>query len=307
MEQQKLSNYANGIGVYDHSSPATVIFRGSLFVFYVGKGDDGIFYTSKKDWKWESIQHINRDISVANNTSPSAVVFNDKLYLFFNGKGNDGTFYTSFDGSIWSQLSSVSSAVGGMGFLPGTSPSAAVDEDAIHLFWNGAGDNGIFFASFYGDSWGIVRHMDNIGIAPGTSPCVVSFNKKVHVFWNGRGVNGTWYSAWEKDGWSQQRSVAALIGGQGYYPGTSPTTIVQDDNSLRLFWVGSGGPDQGLWYSDFALNPHSWTGQRNLGREIGGQRLRKMSSASGLKYEKLVHLFWQDPDQEIWFTYEVTL
>lgn len=75
---------------------------------------------------------------------------------------------------------------------------------------------------------------------------------------------------WEKGGWSQQRSVAVQSGGQGYYPGSSPTAIVQDDNSLRLFWVGSGGPDQGSWSSNFAQNPYSWTDQRNLGREIGG-------------------------------------
>ncbi|KAG5805313.1 hypothetical protein H9Q74_011023 [Fusarium xylarioides] len=81
----------------------------------------------------------------------------------------------------------------------------------------------------------------------------------------GRGGSETWYCTWEKGGWSQQHSVVAQIGGQGYYPGTSPTAIVQDNNNLQLFWVGSGGPDQGLLYSDHALNPYSWTGRRNLG------------------------------------------
>ncbi|KAG5769336.1 hypothetical protein H9Q73_013594 [Fusarium xylarioides] len=122
----------------------------------------------------------------------------------------------------------------------------------------------------------------------------------------GRGGSETWYCTWEKGGWSQQHSVVAQIGGQGYYPGTSPTAIVQDNNNLQLFWVGSGGPDQGLLYSDHALNPYSWTGRRNLGYEIGGQCLKKMSSASGLNYEKLAYVFWVDPNLGVWFTYEVS-
>nr|RBQ98612.1 hypothetical protein FVER53263_12305 [Fusarium verticillioides] len=306
-KQQNLSNFVTGIGLYDHSSPAVVTFQGKLFVFYVGKGDDGIFYTSMKDWKWERIQHISdRNIGVANNTSPSAVAFEGKLYIFFNGKGNDGTFYTIFDGSSWSKLHSVSIEVGGMGFLPGTSPNAAVDQDAIQLFWSGAGDDGIFYARFDGDKWGLVGHIDTVGIAPGTSPCAVFFNKKLHVFWSGRGGNETWYCTREDGGWSQQHSVSAQIGGQGYYPGTNPTAIVEDDKHLRLFWVGSGGPDQGLWYSDHKLNPYSWTGQRNLGNEIGGQHLKKMSSACGLKYDKTIYVFWEGPDQEIWLTYQLS-
>ncbi|KAF5722371.1 hypothetical protein FMUND_2883 [Fusarium mundagurra] len=145
----------------------------------------------------------------------------------------------------------LSNYVQGIGIYGHSSPAF----DPSFLEWHGrTGDDGILFASFYGDKWGIVRHIDNVGIAPGTSPCVVLFNK-VYVFWSRRVENETWYCNWEKSGWSPQRSVAAQIGGQGYYRGTSPTAIVQDDYNLRLFWVGSSGPDQGLWYSDHALNP----------------------------------------------------
>jgi hypothetical protein len=127
--QQNLSNFVGGIGLYDHSSPASVVFKDMLYVFYVGRGGDGIFYTTAKAWDWSPIKNINdqaRNIGVASNTSPSAVVYKDKIYLFYNGKGNDGTWFTTFDGSRWSLALSISGLAGGMGFLPCTSPSAAV-------------------------------------------------------------------------------------------------------------------------------------------------------------------------------------
>ena len=315
MSFQAQQNIAGkGISVYNPSSPASVNFNGVVYLFYNGSGNDGIWYTTTTDGAaWSDIVKIASKIgmSVAKNTSPAAVVFQGIIYLFYNGSGNDGTWYVTFNGTNWSGPSSISGKIGGQGFLPLTSPSAVVlpgtaaNDSTLYLFWNGAGYDGIFFSTFDGTNWTKQSTVGQISVAESTSPYATVFQGLVYLFWNGSGNDGTWYSTTKNTDWAVQTSVRAQITTMSFLSGTSPTALVLgDDYSLRLFWVGSGGSDQGAWYSDF--NGTTWTSQRNMGQDIGGQELLASTNPCTVELGLTPYVFWVGSGQDMWFSSGIT-
>ena len=317
--QQSLAGKVSGIGVYDHSSPASVVYNGILYLFYLGSGDDGIFYTSTSngtDWtKIVNVRDQTRNVGIAPNTSPSVAVFNNKIFLFYNGYGNDGTWYTTFDGTRWdNQALSISNKIRGQGFLKSSSPSAAVDvtgsDPKLYLFWNGAGDDGIYFTRTLdpkGETWTTQSHIENVGIAEATSPFAVASTECFYLFWNGRGNDGTYYKTLTNGSWTDQKSIKAQITSMGFLPGTSPTAIVLADHYLiRLFWVGSGGSNQGAWYSDFSPDKTSWTPQGNMSRDIGGQGFLPSTNPCTAMLRHVPYVFWVGYDKDLWLSSGLT-
>ncbi|KAK3375714.1 hypothetical protein B0T24DRAFT_664858 [Lasiosphaeria ovina] len=304
------------------SSPAAVYWGGSLWVFYTTTANStSIWYAESIDGgnKWNAAQQVPAEgLSIAPGTSPCPVVFDGKLYLFFNGSGNDGTFVTIFYDPEWSLVSAVATLTGvPMGFLPGTSPAAAVYRGEVHLFWNGAGDNGVFCLTTNGSTWGApfscADRVPGLSIAPGTSPCAVGAGDALYLFWNGRGGTGTWYAthtyaagdglARVDEAWSVPASVKAQVAGMDFFAGTSPAAQpldAKDAATLRLFWVGPGGPSEGVAHSVMGAGG-TWSAKKLVAAEVGGQALAAGTSPCAINFTAGLFLFWSGADQVLRF------
>ncbi|KAF3929127.1 hypothetical protein ABW20_dc0109733 [Dactylellina cionopaga] len=59
--QQVLSTYVRDVNLYAGSAPASVVFRGTLYVFYSGAGYDGVWCTTTTDGlTWAPIYNLNQ-------------------------------------------------------------------------------------------------------------------------------------------------------------------------------------------------------------------------------------------------------
>lgn len=305
-----LDTLVSDISVLQHSYPSPVVYKGKLYVFYTGSGNDGIWYTSYDGTRWAPIVSVRShvpSVAVSMGTSPSVVVFNDVLYLFYNGAGHDGTYYATFDGSKWNpNIVSVSAHCGGQNFLLETSPSATVFDGTIHLFWNSASGDGIWFTTFDG-SWAPQTNLNSlahgIGIRQRTSPSVCTVASYLYVFYNGGGLDGTFFTRRTREGhWDGITSVSKILpSGMGYLDGTSPaaTPLVVGGSWILLVWNGSG--DDGLWYTVLTTDGKG-APQVSLKDTIKAEPVLNSSNAGVGMYDNVPFIFWPNGHQRMWFT-----
>jgi len=243
------------------------------------------------------------NLSVFQGTSPAAVVYGGTLYLFYQGSGHDGTWLTKFDGATWTSAESVSRLINGQGFLEETSPSATVYGDALHLFWNGSGNDGIWFTTFNGHKWAsqknVSEHVWGIQVRKRTSPAVCTAYDKLYVFYQGSGHDGTWYTTLSPAGWAKLHSVSDVIGGQNYQDGTSPVATAIEGKVL-LVWNGSG--NDGLWYT--VIHGDKGAPQTSLDRTISTSPPFEGTNAGVVTSIGKPWIFWPNNTRHLAYTTE---
>jgi hypothetical protein len=203
------------------TSPAVVVYRDALWLFFTGSWGDGIYFTKFDGVTWTRIRMIDlggRYTPPGDKTSPAAAVYRDRLYIFYS---KDKVYWDFFDGAKWNGIDFLNGTfkgqtqtLGGAFSAPGTSPNAVVFDDSLYVFFNGIGNDGTWFSRLVGDSWT-------------SSPTSVS---------------------------------SKLPHGMVFRPGTSPNTLVILENySLRLYWVDNS--TQTVSYADLRRisNQDRWT------------------------------------------------
>ncbi|KAG8676546.1 hypothetical protein FPOAC2_02648 [Fusarium poae] len=306
--QQLLSTFVPGINLYPGSSPASVIFRDTLYIFYAGSGSDGLWYTSTTDGvTWASIINVNKKgagaLNIAQGTSPAAVVFRDALYLFYNDAGGVVTYFTKFDGSNWSAVAKTDITNSSYRYVPKTSPSAAVYRDTLYNFYCASGGSEIFihWNSFNGVKWNSSNwgtgtfvggtQLRGVFAAPATSPNAVVFNNALYCFFNGAGNDGTWYAKLTGDSFATPVSVSNLNKGITFRPQTSPSPLVLlDGYVMRLYWVDNAS--QTMWYSDYRTDGDNWSPQKKLNCDGGIPNLAANTSITAVQFLKKPFIFW---------------
>lgn len=277
-----------------------------MYVFYHGAGGNSLYYTTFDSSNWISPRKVlEHGIGIADNTSPCAVSFHGSLYLFWCGSGNDGIFCTIFNGSSWGSIFSIASMEGGQGFLPNTSPAAEVFNSKLYLFWNGKGDDGIWYTTFDGHTWtnqlSVKDKVPSMSISKDTSPAAVAFQGGLYLFWNGAGKDSTLFTRFSNEAWDSVSSLAVDVGGQGYLASTSPSALsLGDQAGIRVFWTGSGA--NGAWHASF--NGSRWTHQVSMSQETGDQSLMANTNVNAAFFEGTQYVFWtgSDSKQTIWFS-----
>jgi hypothetical protein len=122
------------------------------------------------------------------------------LHLFW---GQDSRIHhATFDGQAW-DTDFLGHGIQGVPAVAinAATPSAA---DQLLLVWNGAGDDGLWYATSADDfqsQTSMAQQIGGQGVAANTSPCVSYFpqENQYYVFWNGRGDDGTWFSSGTPD------------------------------------------------------------------------------------------------------------
>ncbi|MEW5928131.1 MAG: hypothetical protein AB1941_11650 [Gemmatimonadota bacterium] len=89
------------MNVLGATSAGVVVTDGTLYLFYMGSGKDGIWYTTTADGQsWTPARSMANDMvqgehGALNGTSAWAVEFGSLPYVLWNGAGGDGIFYTA--------------------------------------------------------------------------------------------------------------------------------------------------------------------------------------------------------------------
>ena len=258
-----IKNKITGMGVQEGSSPNAVVFKNTLYLFYTGIGEDGIWYTTTRNGQsWSSVQSIQKktsEMNVLEGTSASAVVLGNTLYLFYSGNTDEGIWYTSTtDGVAWRPLQAIKNKISGMGVQEGSSPNAVVLGNTLYLFYTGIGGDGIWYTTTTnGQSWtpvkSIKKQASGMGVMKGTSASALAYSGRLYLFYTGSGEDGLWYTT-SLDGttWSKVRSMRQDMtsGSQGVMKRTS-AWVVEFDNLPYVFWNGAGA--DGIWFSREAV------------------------------------------------------
>lgn len=189
------------MGFKKDTSPTATVY-GNPYVFWIGSGDDGIFYSILDHNTWTGQTNIKRyvpEIGVAGGTSACAVEYMTDFYLFYNGSGNDGTYYTVLTNQGWQKPFGIKGQITDMGFLENTSPSACLSGSTYKLlvFFAGSGRDGIYVTTYDGTgdkTWTsqvrVTCPNGDPGILGGTSPCAILYNQTPYLFWTGSGKDG---------------------------------------------------------------------------------------------------------------------
>ncbi|MDQ2105993.1 hypothetical protein [Azospirillum isscasi] len=197
-----------GMGFQKSTSPSATVY-GDPYLFWVGSGDDGIYYSILDHNTWTGGTRVNAyasGVGIAGGTSPFAIEYMADFYLFYNGRGNDGTFYTVLTNQGWQPPVGIKGQIGEMGFRGNTSPTACLSGGTYQLlvFYAGSGQDGIYVTSYDGvgsKAWAKQVHVtcpNGVpGILDGTSPCAVTYKQTPYLFWNGSGNDGIYMTTVE--------------------------------------------------------------------------------------------------------------
>jgi hypothetical protein len=203
---QSVAALAPGMGVQTGTNANAVVLGGTLYLFYTGSGNDGIWYTTTTNGQsWTSVRSVRamaKGMGVQIGTSANAVLLGTTLYLFYTGSGNDGIWFTTTtNGQSWTPVQSVAAMTPGMGVEKLTSAAAMELWDTLYLFYTGSGEDGLFYTSTVnGRSWTPIQSMrasmpDGIqGVQTGSDASTAVFNGLPYVFWTGAGGDGTYYA-----------------------------------------------------------------------------------------------------------------
>ncbi|KAF3908260.1 hypothetical protein AA313_de0205128 [Arthrobotrys entomopaga] len=322
--EQALSRYVAGVDLYPGSTPASIVFRDVLYVFYAGRGFDGVWCTTTPNGiTWTPIYNLNTKgasfLSIAKGTSPVVTVYKDESYLFFNGSGGEGTWYTKFDGMNWSIVGFVGCTGTTPGFAENTSPAAAVFKDTLYVFtcayqatnlhkvppdWPSLGIPGIFWTSFNGLQWASdivisdssgkslgMTLIRGIACAPGTSPSAAVFNNELYVFHSGSNNDGIWYSKLTGGCFTSGISVSKTNGGMSFHPSTSPNALVlRDICAFRLYWVDNSS--QSVCFSDYRRSGDRWAPSKKLSCDGDIPTLAANTSLNTVMFLQRPYVFW---------------
>ncbi|KOS17494.1 hypothetical protein ESCO_002417 [Escovopsis weberi] len=247
------------------SSPCPVVHRGRLYVFWGNRLADGILYAVWDGKRFLGTNDVGalsgRPIGLGAHTSPAAISFDDKLYLFWTGSANDALYFTTCSGPAadrWQQAQSCLDFVDGVGVAPGTSPALAVFRDALHVFYNGAGNDGTWYfthsppsssssSAAWSDLVSIQQTVGGNGFLSKTSPVALAMadTDRLGLFWTGAGVNGVWYSLFNDGRWYKQQSVLKAVSNHALHS-NSNCSAVEFLHEPYIFWAGLEG---GLWFT----------------------------------------------------------
>jgi hypothetical protein len=257
--------------------------------------------------------------SVSTPSSPAIVAFNGGFYLFYVGAGNNLQYsvWTATGGAEgtggWSTISTLGSDKGIL-VAGGTSPTCAVFDDQLYVFYNGIGNNGVFYTTFDGTTWTVAEGVPNTGFLPSTSPRTAVYEGTLYVFWNGSADDGIWFSTFADGAWSAQTSLSKLVVGLGIATGTGPAACVFDEE-LYVFYNGVG--NDGTFYASY--NGSSWSNVASVSESIGGMAFAvgtspaaaviqggaalalvwSGSAADGIWLTTLDSTGWQSPQQHL--------
>lgn len=191
-------------------------------------------------------------VGATGHSAPSPVQYKNNLYLFFNSRDNDGIYETRFKDPVdaWEIAQNLrSNGASNMGVAANTGPSAVVYRDKIFVFYNGVGNDGVYYTTSTGLGWTSAVSVrtelgGDCGFLPGTSPSAVVFDDWLYVFWIGSGADGIFYATYDGRRWDGQHKINGA--GIAVRDQTSPATAVFQ-GALYVFYNGSG--HDGTYYT----------------------------------------------------------
>jgi Papain-like cysteine protease AvrRpt2 len=179
------SNWApqrNIPGVGTSLIPTLAVFNGRLYAVWKGINDDqGMYFSSFDGNNWAPQRNIP---NAGTSTHASLAVFQGRLYAMWKGINDDqGMYWSSFDGNTWAPQRRVPNA--------GTSYGPSIvtyqnfqDQIRLYAVWKGMNDDqGIYFATFDGNSWSSQQNIANVGTSLFAS--VATRGNLVYAAWKG--------------------------------------------------------------------------------------------------------------------------
>ena len=209
-----------------------------LYIFYQGAGANGqvgeLWYVTY-DPSSGAVSAPAQVSGVNMMGNPSAVVFtpsgstSPQLYVFYQSSG--GCNYSVFDGTTWTAETTGAELV--------ESPSAAVFNNQLYVFYQGPGGGWVASMVFNGTSW-TSGTIGNTGITG--SPSATVLNSGLYVFHQGQSNNEElWYNVFNGSSWAGDKQLSNV--GMSNSP-----SAVAFNNQLYVFYEGPGNNEQ-LWYS----------------------------------------------------------
>ncbi|KAF2147997.1 hypothetical protein K461DRAFT_324960 [Myriangium duriaei CBS 260.36] len=311
---------ASDITVFNYSSPASIVFKDRLYVFYSGTDSNDIWYTtctgSQTRATWDSSitslrKASNSGIFAAVYTIPSPAVLGDQLYVFFCGAGNNGIFYTTASrddqgNDTWTSVQPLLPGDSAETFYPHTSPSATVQADQLLVVWVKSDGTTIRYSrSTDGKDWSAAADVTyNLPISNETSAIAVTFNDVVYVFYNSSNDNGAWFVTYQSGQWSSETSVKAAVSGtMALLTNTSPAAFVNDAGILVLLWNSS--LNDGVYTTSF--DGKLWRAPTSLGAVQSAVTLLDKSSPCGSCYRGVPFVFYVGLDTSVYAVQGLTV
>lgn len=214
-----VDDHIGGVGIATNTSPCVITVGQTMYVFYNGSGDNGTWYFEFDGWKWsepKSIRSLIMNMGFSKGTSPSAVYTGKYIYLFWVDYDSGDIFYSIKMGEIWTGPISIKKYTSNVGIAGATSPCAVIYGGFIHVFYNGAGNDGTFYVKMNNESWekpvSIKAKIGPMGFAPKTSPAVICRFSiyKLYLTWVGIGRDGIFYSigaSLSQNEWTSQKKL----------------------------------------------------------------------------------------------------
>lgn len=242
-----VDDHVSGVGIAENTSPCAVSDGKSIYVFYNGSGNNGTWYFKYdgKDWSEpKSIKSLIMNMDFAKGTSPSAAYTGKYLYLFWVDYGSGDLFYSIKMGEVWTGPISIKKYQSNVGIAGGTSPCAVIYAGYIHVFYNGAGNDGTYYVKMNNDSWdnpvSVKAQIGTMGFAPKSSPAAIcrfsTYN--LYLTWIGSGRDGIFYSVdngLAGNSWTKQQKLECPNLTPMTADGSSATGLILNDLPY-VFW-----------------------------------------------------------------------
>lgn len=206
--------------------------------------------------------------------NPSAAIFmpsgstSPQLYVFYQSSGVCN--YSVFNGTSW---------------MPGTtgvdlsnSPSAALFNDQIYVFYQGATNDELYYTqTSSGSSWSSAAQVPSTALAG--SPSATVFNGSLYVLHLSSGGTELYHNVLTGSSWSGDTQVSSVD--MSNSPGGVATS-----NELYVFYEGPNDNEQ-LWYSALSTAAGDWSSSAQLTTSA------LMTNPAASSYNNVVYCFYE--------------
>ncbi|KAK5995967.1 hypothetical protein PT974_04387 [Cladobotryum mycophilum] len=182
----------------------------------------------------------------------------------------------------------------GISIMNETSPAVVVYGSKLWVFYNGSGNDGIWYTRYDGNAWEFCQSMKSylkdLNIRKGSSPCPVVHNNKLYVFWSNATRDGIQYTVWNGQRFEGIFDIGVLAGqGVALADHTNPA-VASFEGKLHVFWNGVGR--DGIYFTTSNGN-NDWLKQQNCSSIVGGIGILQGTSPALAVFDGAMYVFYQ--------------
>lgn len=210
------------------SAPFSISYEGRMYLFWIGKNPDNIFYSTTNDGiNWSPQQPINNYDTAFYGVS--ACIFNGDLYLFWTTSNKkDNICYSKLTDGMWPNGKVINESI-----VTNNVVTCCEFNGRLYLIWRAKSNDIKFSASSDGRNWPDGVRINNVDTTS-DSPDACVYDEQLYVFFKAQ--DKTDRLLYTKSAQGSNWPSASPVGSGVLTAGAISSCVIDDGLTLLIIW-----------------------------------------------------------------------